>query len=1109
MKLPFDQNLSTNLPRLLADVYDGSLHVREAGLLEAEDSAVWDYARHHGLVIVSRDSDIQARSLLYGSPPKFIWLRDYFLMRCHDQPALRGVFTELTPPGALTKEGLRRALVEPAKKLGYRFEDDALVDEMVGAVQDERAALPLLAFAVSRLWEKRDRERKLLTRAAYEEIGGVAGALARHAEAVMDRIGAGQDVVREVFRNLVTAQGTRAVVDRDELLSVFPEKRVAEGVLRELIDARLVTSYEVQGREGEASRHRVEVVHESLLKAWPRLVWWQTQDEEGAVLRDQLKQAAHLWDEKGRTDDLLWTGTAYQEFALWRGRYSGALTALEEDFVKAMAGKAQRHRRLVRLAVATAFVLVTAIAIAIGFSRVQVTRARDRAEAGKLLALGRTEIDRYPTAALAYVRKSMELADTPEARRFAVEVLWRGPVARILPADQIAKQLGVIPATAADTVGSLAMSPDGSWLATQSLTNRDILLFRRDGGPPRRLPRRPTGNAYMLGFSPRSDLLITGGSGESLWFWSLRDLREIRSVELGGSSSWGEVAGGNLFTFTQMLPEDRGPLIRAWPLPEGEPKVLGTLDLEGASGFALDPTGSRLAIVRDRTLRLRPLNTAGPATERVLGNFSGEIGAITFFPKGDRLATVSRSGEISLWAVGEGAMGLWRILWGTKSIWEGFAVDHEGLRLSGLAPLTSRYVWNLGDPPDAEPAVLRLPEPGVAASDAFDPNGQWLISSNGSTVAFWPLTNPSVRMIRFESGSTWSMSFTPDGRWLASCPIGEPARLWPMNPADGAVKTLTPVEPCWVIAAHPAGASILVGGTSGRVLLFPIAGTPPRQLLPGWEGGSGTMAVAFDSQGRRVVASPLNYAGLRDPKRRVLRVVDLESGQDRVFSVAHLTDESWPGFEELRFAPDGSLFAAGQRGVCRLLLPSDPGGTVSSETVYAADRARINLSRDGRYILACVATGIQRNQFDELVILHLIKHTSRRITTHGRRLFYATFDPSGHIIVTGDIDGIVRAGPASGEEPHLLLGPNAGMVTAVAVSPDSRWIASVTDEGIHLWPMPDMKKPPLHTLSHAELMMKLDALTNLRVVPDAASSTGWKLDIGPFPGWAVVPDWHP
>ena len=54
------------------------------------------------------------------------------------------------------------------------------------------------------------------------------------------------------------------------------------------------------------------MVHESLLKAWPRLVRWQAQDEEGAVLRDQLKQAAHLWEEKGRASDLLWTGTAFR-----------------------------------------------------------------------------------------------------------------------------------------------------------------------------------------------------------------------------------------------------------------------------------------------------------------------------------------------------------------------------------------------------------------------------------------------------------------------------------------------------------------------------------------------------------------------------------------------------------------------------------------------------------------------------------------------------------------------------------------------------------------------------------------------------------------------------
>ena len=75
MKLLFDQNLSPGLSRSLADVYPGSVHVREVGLRDAGDSEIWDYARLNSFTIVSKDSDFQHRSLLYGFAPKFIWLR--------------------------------------------------------------------------------------------------------------------------------------------------------------------------------------------------------------------------------------------------------------------------------------------------------------------------------------------------------------------------------------------------------------------------------------------------------------------------------------------------------------------------------------------------------------------------------------------------------------------------------------------------------------------------------------------------------------------------------------------------------------------------------------------------------------------------------------------------------------------------------------------------------------------------------------------------------------------------------------------------------------------------------------------------------------------------
>jgi predicted nuclease of predicted toxin-antitoxin system len=75
MKLLFDQNLSPRLPRLLADIYPESVHVREIGLRDSGDAEIWQIAKANGFVIVSKDSDFQQRSLLHGMPPKFIWLR--------------------------------------------------------------------------------------------------------------------------------------------------------------------------------------------------------------------------------------------------------------------------------------------------------------------------------------------------------------------------------------------------------------------------------------------------------------------------------------------------------------------------------------------------------------------------------------------------------------------------------------------------------------------------------------------------------------------------------------------------------------------------------------------------------------------------------------------------------------------------------------------------------------------------------------------------------------------------------------------------------------------------------------------------------------------------
>ncbi len=149
-------------------------------------------------------------------------MRDDFLYRCHDTGNLAPLFDSLTAITPPVGDALRRAIVEPARRLGYTFEDENCVEAMVASVEGERGALPLLAFAVARLWDLRDTDLRLLTRQAYEEIGGVGGALARHAEATLKSLGDDRiPIARELFRNLVTAQGTRLVRSADDLLSIF------------------------------------------------------------------------------------------------------------------------------------------------------------------------------------------------------------------------------------------------------------------------------------------------------------------------------------------------------------------------------------------------------------------------------------------------------------------------------------------------------------------------------------------------------------------------------------------------------------------------------------------------------------------------------------------------------------------------------------------------------------------------------------------------------------------------------------------------------------------------------------------------------------------------
>lgn len=191
------------------------------------------------------------------------------------------------------------------------------------------------------------------------------------------------------------------------------------------------------------------------------------------------------------------------------------------------------------------------------------------------------------------------------------------------------------------------------------------------------------------------------------------------------------------------------------------------------------------------------------------------------------------------------------------------------------------HLWDLEGPREARPLVFGRPGPGRAV--ALDPTGGWAVTYAPAepTIDFWPLAGPHGRVLGRSAASPWhmwSMAFTADGRWLATCNAGEPVRLWPVSAADGSARDVPLREPCRSLAVGPANEDVLVS-TGRKVVLFPARGGPPRLLATkrAWGVTTVFLPVAFDSRGGRVVASPLEPWGVQEPAARVLHVWDLPS----------------------------------------------------------------------------------------------------------------------------------------------------------------------------------------------------------------------------------------
>jgi formylglycine-generating enzyme required for sulfatase activity len=298
---------------------------------------------------------------------------------------------------AMGPDGLRAAIVSPARSRGFTMESPAMVDALAADVGRQDEGLPLLSFVLSELWRRRDRQRRVLSEAALADLGGAAAALAKHGDTMLASMRPRErKEARRILVMLASAEGSARVQrPREELLAVGAASSTA--ALDALVESRLV----VAGTKYQLS-------HAALAKAWPRLRLWLDEASDVEVMARQLEMAAVNWLRQGRRPDALLSSGRLREIV----RLAAADRRSEAAQAFLSASRAAVRRRRMRRWAARLGPPLAIAALALGV--VGVRRLHERRQAAAAVAAHLSEA----RSALAEARHLDAMAREARASAF-------------------------------------------------------------------------------------------------------------------------------------------------------------------------------------------------------------------------------------------------------------------------------------------------------------------------------------------------------------------------------------------------------------------------------------------------------------------------------------------------------------------------------------------------------------------------------------------------------------------------------------------------------------------------------------------------------------------